>query len=98
MLGNKQNVGLAVRRTQTDVARMPAHDLDDAYAAMALRRGADALHAGRSDINRGREARRDVINHLLEVKLRPRGQPLITMSGGRLGGLASKLVGLIAMV
>src|SRR5260370_12866963 len=53
MLGNKQNVGLAVRGPQTDVARMPAHDFDDADAAMALGRGADALHAARSDKNRG---------------------------------------------
>ena len=79
--GNQHDVGLAVGRAQGEVAGVPAHDLDDGDAAVALGRGADALHAaGRDEHGRG-EARRDVVDHLIEVEPAPRRAADVAIAG-----------------
>ena len=68
MFRNEDDVRLAVRRAQSDVAGVPAHDFDDGDAAMALRRGADALDALGGNKDRRGIARRGVVDDLVEVE------------------------------
>ena len=53
MLGHEDDVGLAVGGAERDVAGVPAHDLDDGDAPMALGGRADALDALRRHEDRG---------------------------------------------
>ena len=68
VLGNQNDVGLAVGRAERDVAGMPAHHFDDGDAPMAFRRGADALDALRGHEHRRGVAGRDVVDDLVEVE------------------------------
>ena len=79
--GDEHDVGLAVRRSQRQVARMPAHDFDDGDPPMAFGRGADALHApGRNEDGR-RKPRRHIVDHLVEVEFSRDGGAYIAVAG-----------------
>ena len=68
MLGDQDDVRLAVGGAERDVAGVPAHDLDDGDAAMAFRRGADALDALRGHEDRRGVAGRGVVDDLIEIE------------------------------
>ena len=97
-LGDQDDVGLAVGRAEGDVAGVPAHDLDDGDAAVALGRGADALHALDGDEHGRGVARGHVVDHALELEAGPRAAALVAVAGRLGAGHALPLVGLVPVV
>ncbi len=64
---------------------------------MALGRGPDSLDAQGRDVNRGGEARRDVVDHLVEAELAVRPL-LVAITPRAFGGLANPFVGLVGII
>ncbi len=98
VLGDEDDVGLAVGGAEGDVAGMPAHHLDDGDAPMALGGGADAAHALGGDEHRRRVAGGRVVDEALEVERGARGHPLVVVARGVGRGLAHPFLGLAAIV
>ena len=68
MFRDQDNVWLAIRRTQSNVAGPPAHDFNDGDTAMAFRCGADALHALRRNQHCRGIAGRGVVDDLVQAE------------------------------
>ena len=97
-LGDEDDVGLPVRGAEGDVARVPAHDLDDRDAAVALRGGAHALEALDRVEDRGGVARGDVVDHAVELEAGERAAELVAVAGGLRARHPLPLVRLVAVV
>src|SRR3954454_3854447 len=70
-LGDEHDIRLAIAGPEREVARMPAHDLDDGDPAMALGGGADALHAGGRHKDGRRNPRSHIVDHVIERESPP---------------------------
>ena len=95
--GNKNDVGLAVGGTERDHAAVSAHDFDDGDSSMALGGRADALNAGGRDVNGGREAGSDVVDHLVETEIAA-GVFANDIPSRGFGGMANPFAGLVGII
>ncbi len=99
MLGDEDDVRLPVRGAERDVAGVPAHDLDDGDAPMALGGRADALDALRRHQDRRGVTRRGVVDDLIEIEDRARRRALVAVARRAAGILdARPFVGLARIV
>src|SRR5437667_8858042 len=98
MFGHQHEVRLAVGGAEGDVAGVPAHQLDDGDAAVALSRGANALYAGCRDEHRRGETRRYIVDHLLEIEAMSRRRALVAVAGRLIARLSGPFVRLGAVV
>ena len=77
---------------------MPAHHLDEGDATVALGGRADALHAPGRHEHGGREARRHIVDHVLQVEPGSARTADVAVARRCVAGFAAPLVGLMAVV
>ena len=97
-LRHEDHVGLTKGRAQGDHPAVTSHHLDDRDPPVAFRGGPNTFDGLGGDINRRRESRRHITDHLVEVELSSRPLGRYVPLGGPLGRLVCPLVGFVEVV